>query len=220
MGVTRHPAGSQTLHILRIKGVAEAEVLSVPTGLDVGVLRALLLELAASGLVERRGGALSGWRPTALGAKLDDAWLTEELEAAAARAAVEEAYREFLGLNPELLAVCTAWQLKSPTPGAGASLVVNDHSDQAYDDDVVAQLGDIHRRAGPVVLGLAHRLSRFGPYRRRLQGALERVQAGEGDWFTRPLIDSYHQVWFELHQDLLLTLGLSRANEDVGGVLG
>ncbi|MDP9020051.1 MAG: MarR family transcriptional regulator, partial [Actinomycetota bacterium] len=46
--------------------------------------------------------------------------------------------------------------------------------------------------------------------------ALRRVVAGEGDWLTRPLIDSYHTVWFELHQDLLDTLGIERGSEDRG----
>ncbi len=36
---------------------------------------------------------------------------------------------------------------------------------------------------------------------------------GERDWFTKPTIDSYHSVWFELHEDLLATLGLERAKE-------
>jgi hypothetical protein len=220
MAATRHPAPALALHLLRIKGVAEVEDLGVPTGLDGAGLEPIFAELAASGLVERRSGALAGWRPTALGAKLDHAWLGAELEAAGARAAVEEAYREFLALNPALLAACTAWQLKGTTAGAGATLVANDHTDRVYDGEVVARLADIHCRARPVVAALARVLTRFDHYRHRLQGAFERVQAGEGDWFTRPLIDSYHQVWFELHQDLLFTLGLSRTSEDVGGNLG
>jgi hypothetical protein len=39
------------------------------------------------------------------------------------------------------------------------------------------------------------------------------VLAGAREWFTRPVIDSYHTVWFELHEDLLSTLGLARASE-------
>ena len=30
---------------------------------------------------------------------------------------------------------------------------------------------------------------------------------------TKPVIESYHTVWFELHEDLLVTLGLDRAAE-------
>ena len=33
------------------------------------------------------------------------------------------------------------------------------------------------------------------------------------EWFTKPVIDSYHTVWFELHEDLLATLGIERASE-------
>ncbi len=213
MAPPSHPVRALMVHILRIKGVAEPEALAVPSGVDVAVLRPLLTELVASGLVERRRGGLSGWGPTALGAKLGDAWLAEELEAAPARQVVEEAYRKFLVLNPELLVVCTQWQLRS----IGGTLVANDHSDPAYDAEVVARLADLHRRALPVVEGLGRALRRFGPYRTRLQGAFDYVAAGHGDWFTRPLIDSYHQAWFELHQDLLLTLGRSRTGEGAGG---
>jgi len=216
MAAARDPARALVLHLLRIKGVGEADALSGPTGLDEGALHTLLVELAASGLVERRGGALAGWRPTALGIKQDDAWLAEELEAPAVRAAVVASYRGFLALNQEVLAACTAWQLRSDA----GSMVANDHGDQSYDAEVLTRLADIHNRAWPVVLGLARTLRRFDRYPVRLGGALERVEAGEGDWFTRPSIDSYHQVWFELHQDLLFTLGISRGSEDIGGDRG
>ena len=50
-------------------------------------------------------------------------------------------------------------------------------------------------------------------YRDRLRTAVDRVRAGEREWFDKPLIDSFHTVWFELHEDLLATLGLERAAE-------
>jgi hypothetical protein len=43
-----------------------------------------------------------------------------------------------------------------------------------------------------------------------LRAALDRVRAGETAWLTRPLIDSYHTVWFELHEELILAVGLTR----------
>ena len=39
------------------------------------------------------------------------------------------------------------------------------------------------------------------------------MRRGETDWLTKPIIDSYHTVWFELHEDLLATLGLERGHE-------
>lgn len=201
------PSRPVTLHVLRIKGVAEPDLLATATGLAVELTSSSLTDLVAWGLAEHRDGVLPGWRPTALGVQHDDAWLRGELEAAGARTAFEDAYRSFLALNPELLRACTAWQL---VDGRNGSLTPNDHRDPSYDAGVVGQLAEIHRRAQPVVLELSRHLPRFGPYRPRLQTALDHVRAGDGDWFTRPLLDSYHQVWFELHQDLLSTLGLDR----------
>ncbi|MCS5679761.1 MAG: hypothetical protein NZ603_07680, partial [Acidimicrobiales bacterium] len=60
--------------------------------------------------------------------------------------------------------------------------------------------------------------ARFDGYGRRFSEALRRVVAGEIDWFTGVMmdvvwIDSYHTVWFELHENLLATLGIERAKE-------
>jgi hypothetical protein len=64
---------------------------------------------------------------------------------------------------------------------------------------------------------LAELLDRFGDYGGRFATALSRVQGGDLDWFTRPMIESYHTVWFELHENLLATLGIQRAMEQAAG---
>ena len=66
----------------------------------------------------------------------------------------------------------------------------------------------------PIVAELAAVLARFASYGPRFATALERVEAGELDWFTKPTIDSFHTVWFELHENLLATLGIERGTED------
>ena len=37
--------------------------------------------------------------------------------------------------------------------------------------------------------------------------------SGDTDWFTKPMLPSYHTVWFEMHEDLLSTLGIERGSE-------
>ena len=64
-----------------------------------------------------------------------------------------------------------------------------------------------------MVRSLGRRVSRFAQYRDRLRGARRRVQDHEHDWLLSPRIDSYHTVWMQLHEDLLLGLGLDRAEE-------
>jgi hypothetical protein len=43
------------------------------------------------------------------------------------------------------------------------------------------------------------------------------MRAGDTSWFTRPLVDSYHTVWFELHEELIGAAGLTREDEASSG---
>jgi hypothetical protein len=46
---------------------------------------------------------------------------------------------------------------------------------------------------------------------------MSKLKAGDTMWFTRPIIDSYHTVWFELHEELILVAGLTREDEAKAG---
>lgn len=197
------------LHVVRLKGVATATAVTVAGGFSAGEAERLLHDLAASGLVEHRQRTLPGWVLTPVGRKQHETLMAEELEASAAQQAIEAAYRDFLAINPELLGACTAWQRR----GHSADQPANDQSHPGDDQAVVERLVAVHRRAQPVLADLGSALLRYCAYGPRLQGALDRVVAGDADWFTRPLIDSYHSVWFELHQDMLDTLGIERGTE-------
>ena len=65
----------------------------------------------------------------------------------------------------------------------------------------------------PVCTTAGQLLARFGSYPDRFSTALAKVQDGETDWFTKPVIDSYHTVWFELHENFLASLGIERTSE-------
>lgn len=196
------------LHVVRIKGVADAAAVTVAGGFAAGEVEGLLHELGVSGLVEHRQLGLAGWALTPIGRKQHEALMAEELDGGV-REVIEAAYQGFLSINPDLLGACTAWQRRDDMTDPA----LNDHSDAGYDRAVVERLVTIHRRARPVLDDLGAALHRYRAYGPRLQQALDRVVAGDADWFTRPLIDSYHSVWFELHQDLLDTLGIERGTE-------
>lgn len=197
------------LHVLRLKGFAEAAAVAAITGIDEGEVERHLRSLADEGLVLHREGRISGWSLTSEGRAAHAAATAAELDASGEREAVESAYRRFLDVNQELLATCTAWQLRD----VGGTQVVNDHTDPAYDQEVIDRLVAIHDRVRPVTADLRSCMARFEAYGRRLREALERVVAGEHEWFTKPVIDSYHTVWFEMHEDLLATLGIERTSE-------
>lgn len=197
------------LHGVRLKGFAEAATVAGLWGLDEGEAEAELKGLTEEGLVQRRDGRISGWTLTPRGRETHADLVAAELQAAGVRGAIEAAYRRFLDLNGDLLATCTAWQLRTTDAGQ----VVNDHTDRTYDAEVVERLAGIHEAVDPVLADLAATLERFERYPSRLADALRRVQLGETEWFTKPLVDSYHTIWFELHEDLLSTLGLQRGSE-------
>jgi hypothetical protein len=86
---------------------------------------------------------------------------------------------------------------------------VNDHADPAYDARVLDRLTDLDRRAEVACAGLFAAMLRFRRYRVRLGDALARARSGALDYVTDST-ESYHAVWFQLHEDLLATLGIPR----------
>lgn len=197
------------LHALRLKGFAEPGAISAATGVLVEDVDKFLGVFEDDGLVVHRVGRVSGWTLTALGREADERQAAEELDASGERASVLDAYRRFLELNPDVLQLCTDWQLRTTPSGP----VVNDHTDAAYDHAIVDRLADLDAAAQPVCADLGAALERLDGYGDRLATASSRVRAGEKDWFAKPTIDSYHTVWFELHENLLATLGIERGKE-------
>ena len=120
---------------------------------------------------------------------------------------VDRLFDAFLPINRRLRDVCSAWQTR---PDGSP----NDHTDPGYDDSVRERLDDLHSAIGPVLRRLATADGRLAGYRQRLQEALDRFDDGEASWLASPLIDSYHTVWMHMHQELILMLGLTRAEDE------
>jgi hypothetical protein len=193
------------LHGLRCAGAAGLARLHAVTGFDEHDVESELIDLGAAGLVTRMSDGLGGWRLTEAGHAADARRIADELDSARARDAVRAAFQRFLVLNPELLDLCTAWQLRTVDGVVGA----NDHSDPAYDARVLGLFAAFDRRAADVCAELSAALPRFGRYRDRLATALARAACGELEYVADGT-GSYHTVWAELHEDLLVTLGMER----------
>ena len=201
---------TRVLHGVRIKGFATAEVVAETVGLPEPLVAEELAGLVQEGYVTDRYESIPGFALTAAGRGEHSRLVADELERAGAREALTEGYRRFRDHNRELVQLASQWQVRE----VDGHLVVNDHADASYDHAVVDRLAGHHQRSTPVLDQLARALDRYGSYKPRLDHALVRVQAGETDWFTKPMIASYHTIWFELHEDLLATLGINRGEED------
>ncbi|BBO85970.1 hypothetical protein DSCO28_65360 [Desulfosarcina ovata subsp. sediminis] len=119
--------------------------------------------------------------------------------------ALSTTYQPFLKINTEFKELCNCWQLKD-----GA---VNDHCDIAYDQQQLDALASLADRAQPVLVQLAEALPRLARYNSRLQEAAQRAVAGETKMFTGVMCGSFHDIWMELHEDLILLQGINRAEE-------
>jgi hypothetical protein len=153
---------------------------------------------------------MTGWLLTPEGRAVDAVMVADELVAAGVRPAVEAAYDRVRRLQPTMLRIRADWEWTDTTTYRS-----NDHTDAGYDAALVDRLAALHHEAAPAWIDLAAVLDRFLTYGPRFDAALTSVQTGRFDWFTQPLIDSYHTVWFELHEDLLVTLGIERSKEDM-----
>lgn len=116
-------------------------------------------------------------------------------------------FEKFLPVNHRLRELCTAWQRR---PDGSA----NEHDDATYDAAVRDDLDDVDAAIGRILRRLSEVVPHLGHYREQLTAALEKLDDGDTSALTSPLTASYHTVWMWLHQELLLLLGISRAEDD------
>jgi len=53
-------------------------------------------------------------------------------------------------------------------------------------------------------------LPRYAGYTRRFERSVTTIDQGNADFVCTPTVDSLHNIWFELHEDILLVLGKER----------
>lgn len=115
-------------------------------------------------------------------------------------------YEAFEQINVQLKSVITDWQ----SVDIGGRRAPNDHQDAAYDESIIDRLGGIHDRVSSILTALAGPMPRLAYYRDRLRQALEKAEDGAIEWVSDVRIESYHTLWFELHEDLLRIVGRKR----------
>jgi hypothetical protein len=181
---------------LRIKGFAsvEAIVRFLGPGTDPAVVDAVVAGLADGGLVVFRAGRLDAWALTPAGRTAHAERLAGE--GRSGDPALGDVHRRFVVLNTTFKQLCTDWQLEGRSR------------------DRLRRFDAVHAGATALVGDAAAVLDRLAPYDPRLTDAHRRVLDGDDAALTRPLAESYHDVWMELHEDLLVTLALARGAAD------
>src|SRR5688572_30179571 len=130
------------LMALRTQGLASVPRAAVAAGLDEDVTEKTLSGFADAGLAKLREGRIAGFMLLPAGTERLDVLLTEEGLRTSEHLC--DCYDRFMQLNTRVLKVCSDWQLRDDD-------VLNDHSDPAYDAEVIARLGELLRRSAKCV---------------------------------------------------------------------
>jgi hypothetical protein len=185
----------RVLHTLRVRGLVATADIAAELQLPQPATDSEMRHLEGCSLVLHRAGRVSGWTLAPTGRSRHVELLEQEQLGNAAQQALETAYDRFVRLNEPFKTLCTEWQMNQQPRRC------------------ITELQTIH----PQVQALATTvtcLGRMTSYGRRFDTALQRLVAGDDTAFTAPLSNSYHDVWMQLHQDLLLTLRRERTAAD------
>ena len=195
--------GYLVLHGLAIKKHADAAAVAAALGLAEAEVREALDEAVAKGRAMRAGEAysLTPVARVALDGMYSKLYATQRADDGFVAAC-----ERFETINRELKRLMTAWQ----TIEIDGESVLNDHTNKDHDDRLIDRLGALHERAEPILGQLSAGLPRLAIYAGKLEAALEKAEDGAIEWVSGAKIESYHTVWFELHEDLLRILGRTR----------
>jgi hypothetical protein len=191
------------MHGLAVKKHGTPEAIAGLLGLDPNEVKTVIGRLVeAKRAVEVRGKYLLT-PPARMALDSDYSHIYADLRA---DTQFKAGYESFERLNGALKQLITDWQ----TVGIGSERVPNDHSNKDYDRKIIDRIGELHERAEVVLAQLASALPRMRVYGEKLLQALEKAEDGAIAWVSDPKIDSYHTLWFELHEDLLRLMGRER----------
>ena len=124
-----------------------------------------------------------------------------------------EVLEAFHAFDARMKAIVTAWQVRD----VGGEQVLNDHRDPAYDAGLLDELAGLHAETADWLSPLSADLRRFDAYRSRLARAVDLARQGDQRFVASPRVDSYHSIWFELHEDLIRLAGRRRSDEAAAG---
>lgn len=199
------------LHAVRLVGFADSEAVAKRAGTSHAAAMRMLNEVERAGWVQHVGFTdLQGWSLTDSGKAENQRQLAAERKDADPEDIISAVYRDFLPLNARLLRAVTDWQIK---PTGADQFAPNNHSDHVWDERVLAELTDLGTGLAPLTERLSAVLTRFDGYQNRYEAALHKAKIGQRDWVDKTEVDSCHRVWFQLHEDLVATLGIDRRNE-------
>lgn len=149
----------------------------------------ILADLMARGYAKERTGRVPGVVLEPSGVDLLDKLLVDE--GLRASDLLRDCYDRFAIVDPLIKKACEI----SQSEGFDAGL---DALERAID------------KARACVRRIVKCASRYGTYLARLDACMARLREGDSSAFTKHQAESFHQVWWELHTDLAVTLNVEK----------
>lgn len=193
-----------TVHTLTLRQLATAEQLAEVTGRLVNEVEAGLEKAEADGaVIAARGKYMIG----PAGRETLDAAYPQAFADLRSSAGVAEAMDAFeTGVNTQVLKLTTDWQTKE----VDGDRVPNDHGDADYDATIIDKLGRVHEKTQKVLAPVVAADPLVDRFLARIGTALTRAEGGETDYVSGVRVDSFHTVWFQMHEHLLRLTGRER----------
>jgi hypothetical protein len=101
-------------------------------------------------------------------------------------------FARFEPINRQFIKLVTDWQQTGGDP--------------KVQDRVIATVERLVKLIGEI----AQLVPRYASYLRRFERGVTAVDQGNSDFVCTPTVDSLHNIWFEFHEDFLMTLGKER----------
>ncbi len=201
-------SADDALIAISLKGVATTQALADALATTADDLGPILDQLTTDGLVAPVAGATrlteaGTARVVELRNEERDRWATE---------AAGQALDAFVAIDHHVKDTVTSWQLRD-----AEAQVLNDHTDLDYDKGVLDRLAAVHADAIAWLNPVAAAVPRLATYEARLDAALTAATGGDGRFVASPRVDSYHGIWFELHEEMIQLAGRTRADEAAAG---
>jgi len=180
------------LQALRLRGRSDASRVAESYGEDEAATADHLNRLAAQALVDEKNGTFV---------------LSKAGESLRARLIASE--RSQLD-DSSLQALYADFSCVDP---AFKRLVADVQLGQIERADAAQHLAPIHQQLQPLLDRASALIPRLSLYASRFQDALQALQGGDGRYLASPLVESYHSIWFEWHEELIQASGRTRAQE-------
>ena len=196
--------------VLALKGMGSAEAIADILGCATTDVDDVLTTLIVAKEAQQLPGGRVRLLPPAV-ARVDARFAADAVRLGPT---IEPLLDDFHTVNELFKEVVTAWQMRD----VDGQTVPNDHDDAHHDAAVIDRLrDDVHAAIEPIITAVAADEARFSRYIDRLSAALGAIESGDVQMVAHPLRDSYHTVWFELHEELIRLSGRNRADEAAAG---